>query len=90
MTDEQREKKAAALREAAKKRSDAIEQAQVAEIRSVWDHINPDTRRIFEYIEQEIPKRTNSDDVAYLRETRAIWFRPYRKHLKSTKEDASA
>ncbi len=88
MTDEQKEARAAKAAEAAKKRSQEVEKTQLAEIASVWDHVSEDDRRVFDYIRKEIPKRKDSGDVAYLRETRALYFRKYRTHLK--KEDIPA
>lgn len=81
MDDAQRAALTNALREAAQRRSDATEKAQLAEIDAVWDRIPDETRRIFDYIKNEIPKRTEASDVAFLRETRALHFRPFRKYL---------
>jgi hypothetical protein len=59
-----------------------IEAEQIAEIRSVWERIPAETRRILIYIEREIPRRESANDVKFLRETRALHFRPYRRFLK--------
>lgn len=45
----------------------------------MWDHIPEDIRRVFEYIEREIPLRTLPADVKFLRETRAIHFAPFKR-----------
>jgi hypothetical protein len=45
----------------------------------VWDRIPQSDRDIFNFIANEIPRRTDADDVKYLRETRALHFRKYKK-----------
>jgi hypothetical protein len=87
ITDKEKDARDARLDEAAKARSKAIEDAQIAEIHSVWDRIPADIRRIFNYIDAEIPKRELASDVKFLRETRELHFRPFRRYLK---EDPSA
>ena len=85
MSEEARERRAIAMREAAKARSDATEKAQLAEIEKVWEHIPDEPRRVFDYIRRQIPRRT-PEDVTFLRETRALWFRPYRQFLDPKEE----
>jgi FixJ family two-component response regulator len=87
MSEEKKQELAAARAQAAQERRQAVENAQLAEIRSVWDSINPEDRRIFAYIEQEIPRREKSEDVDFLRETRALHFRKYRPLLAVREED---
>jgi hypothetical protein len=89
MTEAEKElraiKRAQQAAEAAAERSRQVEKAQLKEIRSVWKHIPDELRRVFKYIESEIPKRDSPKEVAFLRETRAIHFRPFRKFLKGDK-----
>jgi hypothetical protein len=82
LTEQQKDERAARLAEQAQARKQATEDAQIAEIRSVWDRIPADTRRIFDYIDGEIMRRESPEDVQFLRDTRALHFRPYRRYLK--------
>jgi hypothetical protein len=52
----------------------------------VWDAINPEDRRIFNYIQQEIPKRQKGSDIKFLRDTRSLHFRKYRPLLAVREE----
>lgn len=47
-----------------------------------------DIRRALDYIAREIPKR-DAEGVAFLRETRDLHFRPYKKFLPEEAQDAA-
>ena len=86
MSEAARERVAAARAKAAQERSEAIEQAQLAEIEQVWEHIPDEPRRVLTYIAQQIARPHRRKDVDFLRETRALWFRPYRQFLDDPQE----
>lgn len=91
MTDEQKaaraEKARLAKLEAAKRRAEALEAEQLAEIESVWDKIPDEQRRIFEYIRQQIARGLRDPaDVIELRKSRAAHFRQFRRFIPEQQE----
>lgn len=92
MTAAEKERKAEARRiraaKVARQRLLATEAAFAAEYKKVVRHIPSDMLPTFEYIAREIPKRENPKEVEFLRETRELHFRPYRKYLKPQEDSA--
>jgi hypothetical protein len=87
MTKEERMEKARQARAAnAARRSQEVEDRQLAKIESVWDRIPAEKRLIFDYIARQIRRRP-AEDIAALRETRRIHFSPYGQ--LNDKEDTS-
>ena len=91
MTDEEKaaraEKARQAKAEAAKRRSEAIEAAQVAEIESVWDQIPDEKRRMFDYIRTQIASgHRDQADILDLRKSRAVHFRQFRRFIPDEQE----
>lgn len=92
MDDEQKElralRRAEARARAAHKRLLEQEREFKRDFDKVRGRVPRDICAALDYIASEIPKRTDAEEVEFLRETRERHFRPYRQRLNS-KEDAS-
>ncbi len=85
MTDEEKEQRKQVRKHlaaiAAEERFLAAEKKQIHEIESVWHHINDEDRRKLKYLAIRI-KVADIAEIPYLRGTRELHFRRYRRHIK--------
>lgn len=84
---ERKELRLARRAETLRLNAEAREKVAAAEVRSVWEHIQPEDRPKFEYIEKQLASgRRDPEDEIVLRDARATHFRQYRRYIPATQE----